>query len=634
MNLNENEFPQDNKNKNELIDNIIEEVKSEESQDVISEETATEEARKDIPVSNDSLDNEKYINEEDNNEETVYEENQFEITENSVLNVGENKKSSKVYAFTLAAVLIIGTILGAIWFNFRPDVNVLIFKPKNYWGKLETKNTTGYWNKFNTSNGFENSEWTKYRLTNSLTANISNLPNTPETTLINEYINKSTIKSTIEADTKAKLFKADIKASINSTFDVPLEFVINENKTALRFPGNTKYIVSETSYYNDFDNIIKEYFNTDSTKLGQIIEEYFNDTVISSVSKDKAVFNTNDNYKDISCNSLSLTIDKEAAKKIVNSFSSKLKNDERIVDLAFNFLEKAPKGTDTKIAKEDIAKSIKDFADKFKVDDTNMGDYKTVIYKIYFTNSEKIFARELTDGKEFKMGFSFYKKDGKDNISVVFTDFKGKFDALKFDLEGTFNEYGFDGDAKLEANENSNMNLFNLEWKSNVKDEKCIGYIELKTGLIKVNLSYDVKVITELKNLIIPVGKYTLNITAMGTEYTTVYEVKEIEKNSKYETLLTFNDLGKILGDEYKNVSFTLKGDTHIEKIDKVDIPDIDDLDTIKAEDVDINKYFGTILQMFGMNTNGSLDLIEGLEDTEETFSENMVDFSQLSLIP
>ena len=206
-----------------------------------------------------------------------------------------------------------------------------------------------------------------------------------------------------------------------------------------------------------------------------------------------------------------------------------------------------------------------------------------------------------------KLILHWYNSDNKNHVKCTLTDLKNSADLFNVEMNGQFTKIGFDGDLLMEIKEAPANSVFKLDWTGNIS-EGASGDIRMKFNAgsnqpVTVTLTYLITKAAE--SYPIPVGSYTVRIQGSGNfDYSVIFEVKEIKKNSKYETSVRLNDVSKILGAGFEGVSLVLKAETTIGKTDKVNVPDIDSLKTIKLEDVKPDEYFGPLLEMFGLDSS------------------------------
>lgn len=520
-----------------------------------------------------------------------------------------------VIAACSAIIFILGVVGALSWFMFRPDIKMLFMSSNTYLEQIEKSNFSFAADSLNNIGASRSAQPEKYKSSTVLTAELKSKDENPVIEPYKQFINNSKIEINVEEDKKAMLSSSEIKLSLNNEMiNCSLESILNQDKSAVRIPqANDNYILLDSNAsYRDINSLLKDLTGKDIAAIRSLIEGYYKDAFIASLSKSGTTFNTNDKYEHLSLNSLTTEIDKVTAKKILDCFASKIEKDKELLEIIYHAINKNQSlpafsaGNEAKTSKSDVEDAIKSFAEMIKDSAANMNEFDTLVLKIYFDNSERIIAREISN-KDMKLILHCYNSNNKNHVKCTLTDLKNSADLFNIEMNGQFTKIGFDGDLLMEIKEAPANSVFKLDWTGNIS-EGGSGDIRMKFNAgsnqpVTVTLTYLITKAAE--SYPIPVGSYTVRIQGPGNfDYSVLFEVKEIKKNSGYETSVRLNDVSKILGAGFEGVSLELKAETTIGKTDKVNVPDIDSLKTIKLEDVKPDEYFGPLLEMFGLDSS------------------------------
>ena len=521
------------------------------------------------------------------------------------------KKRVNVKAIVIATVaslvFILGVAVAFSWFMFRPNIKMLYMKPNGYLQELEVKNASLGIDRFNNTLVAGHTGIDKYKASSVLSANLTSNKENMFIDAYKQYINNSKIEFNTEMDKKSNLSNSEIKVSFNNDMiNCSLESIINADKMAIRVPqANEKYILvnENISSLNDFDGIINKLTGKDLAQISGILEGYYKDTFISSLSEADTAFKSGDEYEGIKLNSLTTKIDKETAKKILQNFASKLEKDDEIVEILYNATQSSfPKNKSFMITEDKIKEAVNEFAENLKQEAQKLDEFDSVELKIYFDNNEKIIARKISN-KEFGFVMHSYTKKGKEQFKLALSNEKVSTEMFNIEMDGKFTENGFDGDFSMIIKDDSKNPLFEIDWMSKATQKGSSGEFAIEiSNRNSITLTYDTTK-PAINNVALPVGNYTIKLKGDALDYKVLMEVKEVKKDSEYKTTILFNDLSDLLGDMFDGISLELEMDTVFKKVDKVEVKDIDTLDTIDYEDIDFNEYIAPLFELFGLES-------------------------------
>ncbi|MDD3832751.1 MAG: hypothetical protein PHR18_02475 [Oscillospiraceae bacterium] len=521
------------------------------------------------------------------------------------------KKRVNVKAIVIATVaslvFILGVAVAFSWFMFRPNIKMLYMKPNGYLQELEVKNASLGIDRFNNTLVAGHTGIDKYKASSVLSVNLTSNKENMFIDEYKQYINNSKIEFNTEMDKKSNLSNSEIKVSFNNDMiNCSLESIINADKMAIRVPqANEKYILvnENISSLNDFDGIINKLTGKDLAQISGILEGYYKDTFISSLSEADTAFKTGDEYEGIKLNSLTTKIDKETAKKILQNFASKLEKDDEVVEILYNATQSSfSKNKSFMITEGKIKEAVNEFAKNLKQEAQKLDEFDSVELKIYFDNNEKIIARKISN-KEFGFVMHSYTKKGKEQFKLALSDEKASTEMFNLEMDGKFTENGFDGDFSMIIKDDSKNSLFKIDWMSKATQKGSSGEFAIEiSNRNSITLTYDTTK-PAINNVALPVGNYTIKLKGDALDYKVLMEVKEVKKDSEYKTTILFNDLSDLLGDMFDGISLELEMDTVFKKVDKVEVKDIDTLDTIDYEDIDFNEYIAPLFELFGLES-------------------------------
>ncbi|MDD2418073.1 MAG: hypothetical protein PHP68_03425 [Oscillospiraceae bacterium] len=521
------------------------------------------------------------------------------------------KKRVNVKAIVIATVaslvFILGVAVAFSWFMFRPNIKMFYMKPNGYLQELEVKNASLGIDRFNNTLVAGHTGIDKYKASSVLSVNLTSNKENMFIDEYKQYINNSKIEFNTEMDKKSNLSNSEIKVSFNNDMiNCSLESIINADKMAIRVPqANEKYILvnENISSLNDFDGIINKLTGKDLAQISGILEGYYKDTFISSLSEADTAFKTGDEYEGIKLNSLTTKIDKETAKKILQNFASKLEKDDEVVEILYNATQSSfSKNKSFMITEGKIKEAVNEFAKNLKQEAQKLDEFDSVELKIYFDNNEKIIARKISN-KEFGFVMHSYTKKGKEQFKLALSDEKASTEMFNLEMDGKFTENGFDGDFSMIIKDDSKNSLFKIDWMSKATQKGSSGEFAIEiSNRNSITLTYDTTK-PAINNVALPVGNYTIKLKGDALDYKVLMEVKEVKKDSEYKTTILFNDLSDLLGDMFDGISLELEMDTVFKKVDKVEVKDIDTLDTIDYEDIDFNEYIAPLFELFGLES-------------------------------
>jgi len=521
------------------------------------------------------------------------------------------KKRVNVKAIVIATVaslvFILGVAVAFSWFMFRPNIKMFYMKPNGYLQELEVKNASLGIDRFNNTLVAGHTGIDKYKASSVLSVNLTSNKENMFIDAYKQYINNSKIEFNTEMDKKSNLSNSEIKVSFNNDMiNCSLESIINADKMAIRVPqANEKYILvnENISSLNDFDGIINKLTGKDLAQISGILEGYYKDTFISSLSEADTAFKTGDEYEGIKLNSLTTKIDKETAKKILQNFASKLEKDDEVVEILYNATQSSfSKNKSFMITEGKIKEAVNEFAKNLKQEAQKLDEFDSVELKIYFDNNEKIIARKISN-KEFGFVMHSYTKKGKEQFKLALSDEKASTEMFNLEMDGKFTENGFDGDFSMIIKDDSKNSLFKIDWMSKATQKGSSGEFAIEiSNRNSITLTYDTTK-PAINNVALPVGNYTIKLKGDALDYKVLMEVKEVKKDSEYKTTILFNDLSDLLGDMFDGISLELEMDTVFKKVDKVEVKDIDTLDTIDYEDIDFNEYIAPLFELFGLES-------------------------------
>ncbi|MDD4402997.1 MAG: hypothetical protein PHI24_14410, partial [Desulfitobacteriaceae bacterium] len=208
------------------------------------------------------------------------------------------KKRVNVKAIVIATVaslvFILGVAVAFSWFMFRPNIKMFYMKPNGYLQELEVKNASLGIDRFNNTLVAGHTGIDKYKASSVLSVNLTSNKENMFIDEYKQYINNSKIEFNTEMDKKSNLSNSEIKVSFNNDMiNCSLESIINADKMAIRVPqANEKYILvnENISSLNDFDGIINKLTGKDLAQISGILEGYYKDTFISSLSEADTAF--------------------------------------------------------------------------------------------------------------------------------------------------------------------------------------------------------------------------------------------------------------------------------------------------------------------------------------------------------
>ncbi len=397
-------------------------------------------------------------------------------------------------------------------FLFSTSVKAAVLGSKYYYLSLERDNFKDLKQQF--INDFKGNKLSEFSYDCKVNAKIDGdqMKTDPEMALIADYISKFELNLKYNAnnkDLRNSYYTSLICAKYEGKEFANVDIKSADNKTLVAFPGltektlgiesyNTMYIKYIEAYLGD-DKAFQEVFGLTREAYEKMTERYLKDIIFSQIPDKNVMFNSEANFENINCNSITFNIDQNIISDIYKALAKELENDKNARIVLSSIINSAMASTYLnqglsveKITQEEIDEIIKKLCGELNEAAEDVGEVK-LVYTAYFKDNGDIISRQLNDKlSDTSITFSMFK----DLSGTDIFDFSIKENQMSiFKLENT---------AKLNSGiYNGNFNVYLsdkslLEAKySYEKDAKIgnlrafIGEIEGKVNLEQFNNSSD-----------------------------------------------------------------------------------------------------------------------------------------------
>lgn len=427
----------------------------------------------------------------------ILKKNEFAIEDNKQ----KGKRKKKLLVGGVSTIIALAVIFIVCYVFFAPEIKAYFLGTKNYYLLVEGKSfTKGFQDITNYSEEYP----TKYNYEYDLSTKISG-----------DIFGDSEYSEKI-IDTLSK-FRLNLKYDCNnenpkdsySTLsfsgilkDEELGKVVVEsadNKTKISFPELTDKTLASTEQeksrklkdaMSGDDAAFEEVFGLKREDFSKMVKKY-KDIVFECIPNEQVEFNNDSEYRNLECNSITITLNEKDIAKIYKALAKEIKQDEDFKILLkssrtlYNYVPNSENLSNTNEPSTDeinqeVDKICKDLeAAAEDMDKTNIG------YSIYFNNDDTVIGRKLNDidTKDYVEVASYTNSDKKD---ILLFNFKQGGESMQFSKESKVDNKNNIGTIALKIN---GKNILDAEYTSEIN--ATVGGLKAFVGNIKGKFNFN-----------------------------------------------------------------------------------------------------------------------------------------------